>query len=404
VRVCWVTTCFPRFEGDHSANFLLTLARGLVERGIELTVVAPHHPGSARQERFSGIEVQRFVYAFPVSAECLAYGNGIPSNFRDSHFAKLQAPGFGMSGLIAAFRAAKKAHVIHAFWTPSTLMAAPSKFLRGTPIVVTLLGSDIRSAPRHINLAALKMADAVVCATAEMGHYLSTYRFSKPVFDIKQSNLVDLKRLSASSPLEPKLFTWCKEAALLVTFVGRLIDFKDPVGFVQAIPHVLERHPEARFLIVGDGPLYDRLQGLITEMGINKSVLLTGHRNDVGSFLKLSGIFVANSPVSNCYSCAILEAMTLGVACVVSDVGDPDGSFRKKEYVRLCRPGDPIDLARAVNELLDDHQLKDRSSDMGRQFLIDYGFSADVVLKQTIDVYHSLRKTKLSQNTVPLVI
>lgn len=368
--------------------------------GIKLTVVAPHSPGFPRHEHIAGIEVQRFVYALPPSAECLAYGNGIPDNLRNSHLAKLEVPFLGLSGSIEAFLASKKADVIHAFWTVCAIMAAPAKFLRGTPVVLTLLGSDIRSAPRPLNQVALRVADALVCATEEMAQYLRTYRFSKPVFDIKQSNLVDLNRLNNFPAFEPDLSAWCNEATAIVTFIGRLIDFKDPVGFLQALPQVIERHPKTRFLIIGEGPLYDGLQSLIEELGLSNSVCLTGHRNDVGSFLLRSTVFVANSPVSNCYSCAILEAMTFGVPCVVTDVGDPSGSFRKKSYVQLCRPNDPVDLSCAINALLDDPSLRKQRVDMGKQFLTDYGFSADVVVKRTMDIYLSLSKRKREKPNV----
>jgi glycosyltransferase involved in cell wall biosynthesis len=123
-------------------------------------------------------------------------------------------------------------------------------------------------------------------------------------------------------------------------------------------------------------------------------VRMTGHRSDVGSLLQVSTVFVANSPVSNCYSCAILEAMTAGIPCVVTDVGDPTGSFRQKDYVQLAQPNDPVDLARAIKSLLDSPDLRRQFSNMGRQFLIDHGFSPDLVVSETLRIYESLCRGK----------
>jgi glycosyltransferase involved in cell wall biosynthesis len=395
MHVCWVTTCFPRFHGDHSANFLLTLAKGLVKRGVHLTVVAPHSPGSPRRETFEGIDVRRFIYAIPTALECLAYGDGIPYNIRHSRLARIEVPAFAISGAIETVCAIENADLIHAFWTPSSVLGAPAKALKQVPMLLTLLGSDIRSAPRLVNQIALRVADALVCATEEMAHYLRTYRFDKPVFEIKQTNLVDLGRLTDISPLESELSDWCASGTAVVTSVSRLVDFKDPLGFVQAVPHVLKNHPETRFLIVGDGQLHGSIKSLITDLGLGASVRLTGLRNDVGSLLRISTIFVANSPVSNCYSCAILEAMTVGVPCVITDVGDPDGSFRQKDYVRLARPKDPVDLARAINALLDDGSLRRHYSNMGRQFLADHRFGPDFVINETLRIYGLLCRCRI---------
>jgi hypothetical protein len=46
-QVTFLTTSFPRFGGDYAGVFVYDLARGLVEAGVGVTVLAPHEVGTA---------------------------------------------------------------------------------------------------------------------------------------------------------------------------------------------------------------------------------------------------------------------------------------------------------------------------------------------------------------------
>jgi len=388
VRVCLLTTCFPRFAGDHAGVFILSLARALAARGLDVDVVAPHGPGAARRETVAGVRVHRFAYAWPARLEKLAYEDGIPDNIARHKWVLLQAPAFLASAAAAVARVGRRADVIHAFWTPCGALAAPAARLWRVPLLVTLLGDGIRG-PALVNRIALSAAAGVVCSTEEMAGYLRRYRFDAAVFDIK--HMPDADRLSASAAPDADLAGWCGAAGgAVVTFIGRLVPFKDPLGFVRAVPAVLARHRRARFLIVGDGPLKAPAERLAGQLGVAGSVRFTGSRHDVGAILRASAVFVANSPVSNCYSTTILEAMTVGVPAVVTDAGDPTGSFKAKDYVESVRPADPADLARGIDALLADPARRARRAEMGRQFLVDLGFHPDIVVGRTLEAYQRL--------------
>ncbi len=390
MHVCLLTTCFPRFEGDHAGVFVSSLAKSLISAGVDVTVVTPHSPGVPRRRRVGGIDVHRFLYAFPPGRQKLAYSAGIPDNLQKNKWVMLQAPALLAAGAAKMLQVAPKVDVIHAFWTPSATMAAPAVWMHRKPMLTALLGDGIRLAPRIANRVALRASSALVCSTAELEEYLKPYRYRRPVYDIKQ--VPDMRRLDDTTPLEDELARWCAQAGAIVTFIGRLVDFKDPLGLIEAVPRVLAEHPKTRFLIVGDGPLRDRMEKRVGELRAGESVRLTGERNDVGAILRASTLFVANSPVTNCYSTVIQEAMTLSVPCVLTDVGDPRGSYRWKDYVQPVRPRDPQDLARGINHLLADGKLRERRSRLGHEFLADMGFTAQAVLDQTMEVYELLHR------------
>ena len=82
MRVGLVTTGFPRFEGDCSGAFVLTVARGIVEQGHRVCVLAPEPRRGGSAPRWPGIEVRWVPYARPRTLQRSFYGSGAPDNLR----------------------------------------------------------------------------------------------------------------------------------------------------------------------------------------------------------------------------------------------------------------------------------------------------------------------------------
>src|SRR3979411_3227690 len=117
LRVLFVTTTYPLKSGDAIPAFVADLARHLVRgHDVQIKVIAPHHPGAAKEEIVDGVHIERFPYCIDASSECLAYGNGIPDNVRNFPRAKFQIPAFFAAMASAVHRNLDWADLIHAHW------------------------------------------------------------------------------------------------------------------------------------------------------------------------------------------------------------------------------------------------------------------------------------------------
>ena len=161
MHVVIVTTSFARFPGDAIDHLIMGVARPLVESGVEVTVVAPHAPGAARRETMEGVRVRRYIYAWPHRLERLAYGDGIPVTLSRNPAMWFQAPALVTAGAAEVLAATRRADLIHAFWTPNAVVSAPAALGRRLPLLLTVLGSDLRMMPRWLNRAAFRTATAV---------------------------------------------------------------------------------------------------------------------------------------------------------------------------------------------------------------------------------------------------
>lgn len=101
--------------------------------------------------------------------------------------------------------------------------------------------------------------------------------------------------------------------------VSRLFSVKGHRFMILGFQKFLEQHPNASLTIVGDGPLRNDLNTLITANGLNEKVILLGARNDVPALLPEYDCFVFPSLVEG-FSGAIVEAMFAGLPILASDI------------------------------------------------------------------------------------
>lgn len=145
--------------------------------------------------------------------------------------------------------------------------------------------------------------------------------------------------------------------------IARLVAIKDHDTFLSAARLVLLKEPNARFLIVGEGPLRQQLEAKACELGIESAVLFLGFRHDIPAILAVLDLFVLSS-VSEGTSLTILEAMASGCPIVATNVGGNPYLIEDLKTGRLVPPGDPVRMADAMLALLAD---PDRAAELGRR-------------------------------------
>ena len=103
--------------------------------------------------------------------------------------------------------------------------------------------------------------------------------------------------------------------------VGRLSMVKGYDRFLPVLAELIGRGNPLVFLLVGDGPERDSLEGLIRELGIADEVILAGYQENGRRFYDAFDLFVLPSR-SEGLSIALLEAMAARCPVVVTDAGE----------------------------------------------------------------------------------
>lgn len=107
--------------------------------------------------------------------------------------------------------------------------------------------------------------------------------------------------------------------AIMALSVGRLEPQKGHRDAIRALAALPQSH-RIKFVIAGDGALRDELTQLAADGGLEDDLLLLGHRSDIPDLLNAADLFLFPSHFEG-LGIALLEAMSHGVPCIVSDTG-----------------------------------------------------------------------------------
>ncbi|MEO8509639.1 MAG: glycosyltransferase [Chloroflexota bacterium] len=139
----------------------------------------------------------------------------------------------------------------------------------------------------------------------------------------------------------------------MLTVVAKLMEQKGHRILLEALPSVLERHPDLQIVFAGEGPLRDEILALVEAIGIASHVHLVGNRPDVADLLAASDLFVLPSLWEG-LPMALLEAMAARLPVVATSVSGSRDVIVDGESGRLVPPGDPARLVAAIIEILGD--------------------------------------------------
>ncbi len=115
-------------------------------------------------------------------------------------------------------------------------------------------------------------------------------------------------------------------------FVGRLAAVKNHPLLLRAFSAAIEKRPDLRLWMVGDGPERGALEALTAELGVAGQVKFWGQQLDVAPFFSAADAFIMSSR-SEGLPMSLLQAFSLGVPAIVTDVGG------MAEVVRLAQAG-----------------------------------------------------------------
>lgn len=151
---------------------------------------------------------------------------------------------------------------------------------------------------------------------------------------------------------------------------------------------LVQQMPEARLVIVGDGPLSSALRELAGNLGIAASVEFAGICSDVPAQLRRGRIAVLPSRWEGMPN-GLLEGMSAGLACVATRVSGSEDLLGQNERGLLVEPGDSAGLAAALLRLLRNPELVRRYGEAARRHVEQrYAFSS--IMCRQMDLYAEL--------------
>lgn len=353
-RLLVLSSTFPRHAGDGGPVFVFELCRRLAAEW-EVTVLAPHAPGAAIEETLAGVRVRRFRYA-PARWERLAYDGGLLANLRRRPWLAALLPAFFLYLLRRTLCEARRLDpaVIHAHWfVPQGLaLAVAAAFLQRPPrLLLTAHGSDVFALRgpfwRALRRGVAARLDGIVAVSEALAAQLAGEGCAPG--------------RTAVIPMGADLtdcFTPAAQPARSrdeILFVGRLAYEKGADLLLAALPRILERWPQARLTLIGDGAEKVSLHDTAQRLGVAPCVRFLGAlpQAALAEHYRRAALLVLPSRREG-FGLVLVEALGCGCPVAAADLPAVRELLDDGRGGRLFRAGDADDLARVVLDSLAD--------------------------------------------------
>ncbi|MDQ3587118.1 MAG: glycosyltransferase family 4 protein [Actinomycetota bacterium] len=376
----------PLIEGG-LARHVRKLAEGLVTEGVEVHVITRGHEESPPEEDVFGVTVHRvrepdrprdlgeFVtWIEHMNADMLAAGVELGDRiaFDLVH---------GHDWLVAG----AGDHLAKRFRCPLAVTIHATEFGRHQGWVDKHPQSYIHGVEHWM---ANRAERVIACSSYMREHVADVYGLEEEsIFVIP--NGIDPKELVPVDDLDSLRARFAAPHERLVLLVGRLVYEKGFQLALEALPGLIERVGDVRFLVAGSGTAEPELRRQAADRGLDDHGTFLGWIGDdvLHSLYRIADLTVVPS-IYEPFGLVALEAMASGCPCLVSDTGGLREVVPNEDVGLRFRSRDAASLAAMAERVLVDSALRDRLVAEASEHVLSFDW-ADVA-RQTAAVYHEL--------------
>lgn len=322
----------------------LNLVEGLATLGVEQTLVC--NPRSELRKRAEALGIRTWLARQPMSAH-------------------LNAP---------------RADIVHVHEARGAYWAMIEHVLHGTPYLITRRIPNPVSGSAVNNFVYRRAAELVGVSrdvSARLGE--QTCHPVQTVLDSCTVHTPDPQRVNA---IKTEL-----GGGPIIGHVGALQDHhKGQSILIAAFLLLVETYPDARLVLVGEGPDKEAFQKLAHN---DPRIVFAGFQQDVGSWLAAMDVFAFPSREEGLGS-SVLDAMLLGVPVVSSAVGGLPELIGAEQRGLLVEGTDPARWAAAIQRMLEESPLRESLRIAALNFAQEHDISH--MTSQYLDIYRKITR------------
>ncbi len=367
---------------------VLALARGLVKRGHEVEILSMS----------DGPMIERYeAVGLPVSV-VPALGRKMSTN---------PLTWFRVVRFLRDTISVSRPDIVHSHGPRAHIFAGLAlRGAGGVPLVATAHGSFTQFALGHEQEFSLfrsrlrkleyrgadwltgRLADRFVAVSEANRHDLVEGAGAPPRKVVVVHNGIEEQRVDEAQWLQIRREFDCDPSDKLVVFVGRLAFHKGVSYLMEAATVVAGSMPDARFVVVGEGPMEAELRRMAGRSPLAGRLFFAGRRSDAVDIIAAADLFVLPS-LSEGLPLTLLEAAMCGRSMVATDVGGAADVVRENETGVLVPPRDAAALAAAMEQLLADTAGREGMGTAARR-LWQREFTAELMVNKMEKIYSSL--------------
>lgn len=388
MKILMLASTFPRNINDYKAKWILELSRKISEKNHDLIVLAPHANNLNLYETYENIKVYRFKYA-PQNFELLGYGTFLPHELSDSRVKVIYLYlrniilmiSLIFSMLLSSVKLCKKEKVdiLVSHWIfPGGLIGLITAKMLGIFPILKVYGTDLVFMKSfHLNWLGRVIINSypIVIANSE---YTRNIAISFGINDPNKIKVipegVELPKIISEAKIESIKLKYNLKNQKIIFSMHRLIPLKGTEYLIKAASYVVNKYPNVKFIIGGEGPLKPELIRLVNELNLSNKVIFLGlvNEDEVPFYYSLCDIYIIPSIIdqkgnTEGLGVPVIEAMSYGKPVIGFDVGGPKYTIIDGVNGFSVKEKDWESMGEKILELLYSEKLSAKFGDEGRK-------------------------------------
>ena len=174
----------------------------------------------------------------------------------------------------------------------------------------------------------------------------------------------------------------------IILSIGRLHYVKGHIYLIRAVKILIDKNPNLKLLIIGDGPERKNLENESVKLGLNNSILFLGEIRETVLYYKLADIFILPS-INEGFGLSVVEAMSNKLLVIASSVGGIPEIIKDSVNGFLVEPGSPIKLAEVISDTISKDNLDKEKITENAYDNFKLNFSLEIMLNKYTLLYNN---------------
>lgn len=248
-----------------------------------------------------------------------------------------------------------------------------SLFFPKSKIVLTAWGSDVifnskKWLKRIVLQKMLKRASVITCDAGHIREKLVSLGAKREIIRIVLFGIDKTTFISSRIPFD----IMGENSKFSVGSIRNLYPVYDVITFLKAAKIVLNQRKDVNFNVAGSGPDLQFLQNFVDKHGLNRNIKFVGRldSSSLSEFYNSLDIYVSTSLSDGGIASSTAEAMLCARPVIITDAADNQEWVTDKENGRLFNCYDFENLAKIINELLDNHENSRRLGEKAKETIL----------------------------------
>lgn len=201
---------------------------------------------------------------------------------------------------------------------------------------------------------------------------------------------VDTKRFELKSESGIRKEFEIPDSAFIIGNVAHCDLNKNQALLLDAANNVIQKYPNVRVFIVGQGSELDKLKQKASDLSIRNNVIFPGFRNDIERFYQSFNAYAITSQEEGLCS-SILEAQCCGVPVIATKAGGIPEIIEDQKTGILIEKNDTAGLVNSLMQFIQNKEYAAKIGEAGKRRVME-NFTIERIAEQTLSVYQKLLK------------